>query len=195
MGRRSRVKKALRNERQNSDQFRTKRFKDDIKAAAITVTVVIAIMIFASPFVDNSSLTKYIIYFPSILSFVGALFIIYKQHSIQSWIETTCIIESRDIEGSSYHSSFYPYIYFRYKVNGTEYVANIVNYGRMYSSYDKANMKVQKFEFGKKYKCYYNPQKPKEAVLEKDFQAHTFFLLLLLSITMLAFPLIISLSR
>jgi hypothetical protein len=197
MGNKSRIKRELREERHNSEQFRTERFKNGMKTNGIILILLIAAIIFFkfiakhfSP-LDYSSLTDYIFYLPSLIFLLLSVFQIYIQRSIQSWIETTCIIEARDIKSTKNGTSYYPYIYFRYKVNGIEYLSNRVNYGRMYSSHEKAYMKVQEFEFGKKYKCYYNPQKPKEAVLEKDFQLHTFFVSLMLSLVSLLFPLII----
>lgn len=72
---------------------------------------------------------------------------------------------------------YYPTVEYTYQVGGTQYSSKQIAFGGTvgYSSRAKAQAQLNKYPVGKQVTVYYNPEKPSEAVLERQSAAAKWF--------------------
>ena len=86
--------------------------------------------------------------------------------STEATIIHSDIVESHDDDGSSYK----PEIHFTYAVNGQQQTSEKWSFTVWSSSHKWASSVTERYLVGTKHVCFFNPNKPTDAVLERHFQ-------------------------
>lgn len=84
----------------------------------------------------------------------------------QATITHCKIEESRDSDGSSYK----PVIHFTYNVNGQQHTSKTWTFSVWSASHKWAQRVTDRFPIGSQHDCFYNPQSPDQAILDRNFQ-------------------------
>lgn len=88
--------------------------------------------------------------------------------------EDSSLDEEGDIQ-----RSYYPHVQYSYQVAGVTYQGDRITFGarRGYSSPQKANKEIAPYPVGAQVRAYYNPENPKEAVLQQRAVGTNFMLI------------------
>jgi len=105
----------------------------------------------------------------------------------EDWMETSCVIESSEVESrsSSDGTTYSIEIRFSYTINGTAYVSDTYNFDSSSSSGRKGKAKVvRSFPVGSTQTCWVNPKDPSEAVLSREIPGIVYIIIPFSSIFM-----------
>ncbi len=105
------------------------------------------------------------------------LFLLYKLIKIFFYKKTTGkIIKSqvKKVENQISYEAYYPDIEYEYIVNGKRYKSSKIFLTNIESDYKTIKKLVEKYPEGKEIDIYYNPFKPEESILKRNYHTGMF---------------------
>ena len=109
---------------------------------------------------------------------------IYHQRKALNWPSTSCVVQAWDVHSVwvNVSASYHPIVYYKYRVNGKNYISDKIHLGQKGGSYKFAEKIASRYFAGQKTKCYHDPEKPERAVLERTIRYEQPILMFLSSV-------------
>ncbi|NPA53767.1 MAG: DUF3592 domain-containing protein [Aquificae bacterium] len=105
------------------------------------------------------------------------LYLLYRLVRIFFYKKTTgTIVKSqvKKVENQIAYEAYYPLVEYEYEVNGKKYRSNRIFLTNLESDYNTIKKIVDKFPEGKKIDIYYNPFKPEDSLLKRNYHTGMF---------------------
>ncbi len=84
------------------------------------------------------------------------------------------ISEVKRIENQVSYEAYYPHVVYEYEVDGKRYASDKIFLTNIESDYNTIKKLVEKFPVGKRIIIYYNPLKPEESLLKRNYHTGMF---------------------